>query len=118
MSPPEGVQPLKLARLRKLEPALQGPAHAWLLPGEGQLDAVAMMMALHDDSPGAQWHWSRPVRCVEENGTLHFADGGQAAFDAVIDTRGVGAQASRQSACASASPVFDVRGVRGEVIWL
>lgn len=118
LSPPEGVQPLELARLHELEPALQGPAHAWLLPGEGQLDAVAMMMALHDDSPGAQWHWSRPVRCVEENGTLHFADGGQAAFDAVIDTRGVGAQASRQGACASASPVFDVRGVRGEVIWL
>ncbi|NZA03356.1 FAD-dependent oxidoreductase [Ottowia beijingensis] len=35
-SPREGVQPLDLAALRALEPSVQGPAHAWLLPGEGR----------------------------------------------------------------------------------
>ena len=109
-SPPEGVQALDAAALRALEPAVQGPAHAWLLPGEGQLDSVAMMAALHAGAHGVDWHWATQVVGVdggERGGTLRLADGRTLAFDVVVDVRGVGA-----------SPELPVRGVRGEVIWL
>jgi len=110
LSPPEGAQPLDMAALRTLEPAVQGPAHAWLLPGEGQVDTVAMMAALHADAPGVDWHWRSPVLALqagERGGALQLKDGRLLAFDRVIDVRGVGAK-----------PDLAVRGVRGEVAWL
>ena len=110
LSPAEGVQPLDPAALRALEPAVQGPAQAWLLPGEGQIDTVATLNALHAAAEGVQWNWRQPVRAVEAGeggGTLALADGRLLAFDAVIDVRGTGAR-----------PQLDVRGVRGEVAWL
>ena len=110
LSPPEGVQALDLPTLRTLEPAIQGPALAWLLPGEAQVDTVAMMAALHDDAPGVDWHWRAPVlaaRAGGHGGVLQMGDGRLLAFDRVIDVRGVGAK-----------PELPVRGVRGEVAWL
>ena len=110
LSPAEGVQPLESAALQALEPAVQGPAQAWLLPGEGQIDTGAMMGALHAAATGAQWHWRQTVQAVDAGaagGTLALADGRVLAFDAVIDVRGVGAR-----------PQVPVRGVRGEVITL
>jgi len=109
-SPTEGVQPLDAAALRALEPAVQGPSHAWLLPGEGQIDTVATLRALYAGTGGAAWHWGTQVLAVQggaRGGTLHLADGRVLAFDAVVDVRGVGAK-----------PALPVRGVRGEVIWL
>ena len=109
-SPADGVQPLDAAALRALEPAVQGPAQAWLLPGEGQIDTVATMQALLDGAPGVAWHWRTPVLAVqagEGGGTLALADGRTLAFDAVVDVRGVGAK-----------PTWPVRGVRGELAWL
>ena len=90
-SPREGVQPLDLAALRALEPSVQGPAHAWLLPGEGQIDTVAAMAALHDGAKDVDWHWGTRVLAVdggEGGGTLRLADGRVLAFDVVIDVRG------------------------------
>ena len=110
LSPPEGVQALDLPTLRTLEPAIQGPALAWLLPGEAQVDTVAMMAALHADAPGVDWHWRAPVLALQagaRGGALQLADGRLLAFDRVIDVRGVGAK-----------PELPVRGVRGEVAWL
>ena len=107
---PAGEQPLSLAELRALEPTIQGPAHAWLLPGEGHIDTVATMNALHAGAPGVAWHWSAPVRTLHggaAGGTLGLADGRTLAFDVVIDVRGAGAR-----------PELPVRGVRGEVVWL
>jgi glycine oxidase len=118
LSPAEGVQPLDSAALHALEPAVQGPPQAWLLPGEGQIDTGATMLGLHGAAPGVEWHWQQPVSAVdasERGGTLTLADGRALAFDAVIDVRGVGA---RQASPGQASPVFAVRGVRGEVITL
>ncbi len=93
-------------RLAQLEPALQGAAHAWLLPGEAQIDSVAAMQALHDEAPGVHWYWQRPVR--EANaGELAFHDGPSLRFDLVFDVRGTGAK-----------PAVPVRGVRGEMVWL
>ncbi|MCA0311195.1 MAG: FAD-dependent oxidoreductase [Proteobacteria bacterium] len=107
---PAGEQPLSPAELRALEPTIQGPAHAWLLPGEGHIDTVATMNALHAGAPGVAWHWGAPVRTLhggEAGGTLGLADGRTLAFDVVIDVRGAGAR-----------PELPVRGVRGEVVWL
>jgi glycine oxidase len=109
-SPYVDVEPLDASALRALEPAIQGPAHAWLLPGEGQIDTVAMMLALHRDAPSVQWHWRTPVTAVQrqgQGGALQLADGRTLAFDRVIDARGVGAKSD-----------LNVRGVRGEVVWL
>jgi glycine oxidase len=109
-SPAEGVQTLDAQALREMEPSIQGPAHAWLLPGEGFVDTVAMMNALYSGADGADWHWGQRVLAVEAGeggGTLRLADGRVLAFDAVIDVRGIGAK-----------PELPVRGVRGEVIWL
>jgi glycine oxidase len=109
-SPAEGVQPLDPAALRALEPSVQGPAHAWLLPGEGQIDTVATLLALHGASSAVDWHWATRVMAVQAGAggaTLALADGRVLGFDVVIDVRGAGAR-----------PELPVRGVRGEVVWL
>ena len=95
LSPPEGAQPLDAAALRALEPAIQGPSHAWLLPGEGFIDTVAIMAALYSGAAGADWHWGQRVMAVEAGeggGTLRLANGRVLAFDAVMDVRGAGAK--------------------------
>jgi glycine oxidase len=101
------IQPLSLAQLRQLEPGIQGPALAWLLPGEGQLHTRQAMVALADAGQrlGVQWHWGVHVDGLQPQ-TLHSANGTRQ-FDWVFDARGVGAR-----------PELAVRGVRGEVLWL
>lgn len=97
-------QPLAPADLRALEPSVQGPAHAWLLPHEGRIHTVQAMQALAG-VPGVQWHWNRTVTACEP-GLLRLDDGEQR-FDRVFDVRGTGAR-----------PQLPVRGVRGEIFWL
>ncbi len=90
------IEPLSMQALRELEPSIQGPAQAWLLPGEGHIDTVATMLALQATAPGVRWHWGAPVAGVQADegaGVLHLADGRVLTFDAVIDVRGVGAKA-------------------------
>lgn len=99
-------QPLDAAALAALEPALHGVAQAWHLPGEGRVDTVATLRALHDDAPGVRWHWGRPVDTVEPGRLVH-AGGDARRFDLAIDVRGTGAR-----------PPWPVRGVRGEIVWL
>jgi glycine oxidase len=100
------AEPITLARLAELEPALQGAAHAWLLPQEGQIDPVAALLALHAEAPAVRWHWNQPVRGVEP-GALVLDDGSRQRFDLVFDVRGTGSR-----------PDLPVRGVRGETVWL
>jgi glycine oxidase len=99
-------QPLDAAALSALEPALFGAAHAWLLPGEGQIDAPAVMAALHEDATGACWRWQSRVTELAP-GALHLDGLGWQRFDTVFDVRGAGAR-----------PALPVRGVRGETVWL
>ena len=99
-------QAITRAQLAQLEPSLHGAAHAWLLPDEGQIDPVAALRALQAEAPGVQWHWNRTVASVTP-GTLVLADGTQHRFDLVFDVRGTGAR-----------PQLQVRGVRGETVWL
>ena len=94
-------QALDAVALGELEPALQGASHAWLLPGEAQIDTVHTMVALQAEAPGVTWHWQQPVRDLQP-GRLLLAGGDTRRFDVAIDARGLGAR--------SALPV---RGERG-----
>src|SRR5690606_13642434 len=102
-------QPLDAAVLHELEPDLHsslGPLHAWLLPGEGHLDPIATLQALHQDAPAVQWVWGQQVARLQA-GALHSAEQVHGPFDWVIDARGHGAQGD-----------LAVRGVRGETVCL
>ena len=100
------AQALSVADLATLEPALQGASHAWLLPGEGQIDPVAALLALQAEAAGVEWHWNRKVTAADP-GALILEDGSRRPFDIVFDVRGTGSK-----------PEVPVRGVRGEVVWL
>lgn len=103
-------------RLRSLEPALQA-AHAWLLPGEAQIDPVATLQALARDARGVQWHWRCHVSHVAPGG-LHLDDGCTARFDLVFDVRGVGARPLAETSTKDRGFTPRIRGVRGETVWL
>jgi glycine oxidase len=96
---------LEAGTLRELEPAVRGPAHAWLLPHEGRIHTVQAMQALAAGATAAYWHWGETVQSADP-GALRTARGEQR-FDHVVDVRGTGAR-----------PQLPVRGVRGEIFWL
>jgi glycine oxidase len=100
------AQALTAQQLTEIEPALHGAAHAWLLPGEGQIDPVGAMRALHANAAGVTWHWNSTVREVAPE-RLVLEDGSSHPFGLVFDVRGTGAR-----------PDLPVRGVRGETVWL
>jgi glycine oxidase len=113
---------LPVADLRKLEPAIHGCAHAWMLPGEGQIHTVQAMTALHQAAAqqGAQWHWGECVERVSA-GALHTMTSERRhdyAFDWVFDVRGTGARSAEASQHDDADVTHQVRGVRGEIFWL
>lgn len=104
-NPALAPRPLAAPALRELEPAVNGPAHAWLLPDEGRIHTVQAMQALAAGADGVAWHWGRSVHAAEPG--LLRADDGEHRFDRVFDVRGTGAR-----------PQLPVRGVRGEIFWL
>lgn len=101
-----GPQALSADQLAEMEPAIHGPAHAWLLPGEAQIDPVGTMAALHADAGSATWRWGCRVLGLQAS-TVQLDGGAEHRFDWVFDVRGVGA-----------CPEMPVRGVRGETVWL
>lgn len=110
-------QPLALAQLRTLEPAVQGPAHAWLLPCEGRIHNVQAMGALAAGATahGARWHWGVAATRVE---AYRIATAqAEHRFDQVFDVRGTGArEAGIRGEHSEITP--RIRGVRGEIFWL
>jgi glycine oxidase len=100
-------QPLTMDALRALEPSIQGPALAWMLPSEGQIHPIQALQALAAQGTlqGVQWHWGSTVTAADA-GAIHASEA-QHRFDHVFDVRGVGSK-----------PALPVRGVRGEVFWL
>lgn len=100
---PPAYEPQRLSptELRELEPCVQGPAHAWLLRGEGRIHTVQAMQALVASAAGVRWHWNTPVRKVDAGAIDALR------FDHVFDVRGLGAR-----------PRLPLRGVRGEIFWL
>ena len=130
-APPQfAPQALAMPELRELEPSIHGCAHAWMLPGEGQIHTVQAMAALWDAATqhGAQWHWGESVQRVSP-GVLHTAQG-EHRFDWVFDVRGTGARPSAALHQGEDSGFTSqvrgnqfgftpqVRGVRGEIFWL
>lgn len=128
-----GVQKLSAAQLAALEPALAGAAQSWLLGGEGMIDTVATMLAMHAAASGVEWHWgSSCVTDISTSGQISLQDGCTHSFDIAIDVRGVGAQSSapamRGEDAQNGTPPIrgedaqnstpPIRGVRGETIWL
>ena len=115
-----GVQKLSAAQLAALEPALAGAAQSWLLGGEGMIDTVATMLAMHAAASGVEWHWGSRVTDISTSGQISLQDGSTHSFDMAIDVRGVGAHSSepaiRDESAKNCTP--PIRGVRGETIWL
>ncbi len=109
-------QVIDAAGLRELEPAIHGAAHAWLLPNEGHIHTVQAMTALAHTATaaGADWHWGMAVQRLAA-GEIHTA-GKVHHFDSVFDVRGTGARPAPGSDEMGIGR--DVRGVRGEIIWL
>ncbi|MFT4190177.1 MAG: FAD-dependent oxidoreductase [Comamonas sp.] len=123
------IQRIDLAELRRLEPAIQGPTQAWLLPGEGQLHTRQALEALADAASrlGVQWRWGETVARLRPHALL--AASGEHAFDWVFDARGLGARPEQalRGEDLSLTPQLrgedlsftpQLRGVRGEVLWL
>jgi glycine oxidase len=103
-------QPLDRAALAALEPALAPGLHAWLLPDEGQLMPRRLLEALATQAPRVTWRWGSRVNHVAP-GRLQLDSGDAMTVDLAIDVRGVGAQTQQLRQ-------MEIRGVRGEVIWL
>ena len=124
---PQGMpqpEPLDAMALRSLEPALHDIAHAWLLPGEGQIDPPATLRALHEQASqaGARWHWQGRVRRACAHQLWLEGEAAPHAFDLVCDVRGLGAREEAGTAAAgdggTLQPLPPLRGVRGETAWL
>jgi glycine oxidase len=102
------------AELARLEPSVHGPTHAWLLEGEGQIHTVQAMHALAEAATrqGTSWRWNEAARQLRPG---HIDDH---PFDTVFDVRGVGARPHAAVSGAHLGFTPQVRGVRGEIIWL
>ena len=100
---------LNQQQLTPLEPELSDrfteatylPQEAWLCP-QKTLQVLAKRLLDH----GVQWHPNCLIECVEPG--VISTGAGKHHFDAVIDCRGLGAKPQWQ----------ELRGVRGELIWL
>ncbi|HSV48651.1 MAG TPA: FAD-dependent oxidoreductase, partial [Ramlibacter sp.] len=112
-------QALDAAQLRALEPAVHGPAQAWLLPCEGRIHTVQAMAALAEAATvrGARWHWGQAVDAVEP-GALLLRGAGQRRYDWTFDVRGTGARPQQPARGEHHGFTPQVRGVRGEIFWL
>ncbi|WP_457393076.1 FAD-dependent oxidoreductase [Roseateles sp. P5_E1] len=103
----EGPEPLDRVALQALEPALAPDLKAWLLPGEGQLLPRELLAALAEQAADVDWLWGRRAVTVQPH-RVELDDGRRLDADLVIDTRGLGARPD----------LPDLRGVRGEILWL
>jgi len=100
-------QALSSEALRSAEPAIHTSGSAWLLPHEGQIDAVQAMTAMTvvATTLGVTWLWNESVTSLSQGVIKTTKQDFQ--FDWVFDVRGTGAK-----------PDLQVRGVRGEIFWL
>ncbi|NDV13724.1 FAD-dependent oxidoreductase [Crenobacter caeni] len=95
---------LNTQALAALEPSLAPGLNGWRLAGEGQVFPQRVLPALAEACP-ASWRWGERVESVGP-GCVLTVSGERCACDLAIDARGVGAA------------LANLRGVRGEVLWL
>jgi len=103
------IQLLDRRELTVLEPDLEQHAKAFFIPQEGQVDAQRFMKASSDyllKHANVTWHHETKVNEVAK-GRISYGANVQL-FDWVFDARGLGAK----------EQVENLRGVRGEVLWL
>jgi len=103
------IKLLDQKELTALEPDLSQHAKAFFIPQEGQVDAQRFMKASSDyllAHANVTWYQEQKVTDVSEDGIE--VKGKLNTFDWVFDARGLGANAQ----------IENLRGVRGEVIWL
>jgi glycine oxidase len=106
----DAVHRLDRNGLSELEPELAGRFDGGLyLEDEGTLDNRELLVALEVaiEKRGGQWHAPVAVELVE-SGALVLQDGERIACDLAVDARGFGAKVQMN----------DLRGVRGEVLWV
>ena len=105
----ERIDTLDRDGIAALEPQLDRHSRGFYLPTEGLVDAqrfIAFSVTYFDRQPNVHFREYTPVDRIEP-GIVHTAKGAET-FDWVFDTRGIGAQ----------EHFTDLRGVRGEVIWV
>lgn len=91
--PIDEAVPLSPAQLARLEPRIGRREDAWLVTDEAVVDAPATLRALHRLGTGVQWHWGCEALAVEPGAlALSGSRRGWRHFDAVFDSRGVGAR--------------------------
>lgn len=98
------IQPLDARGIAEYEPDLGHHQKGFYIPQEGVVDAQRFMEASYrylSNNPAIKWHEKISVR--DEELAKYQKD-----YDLVIDSRGTGAKDS----------LSQLRGVRGEVLWL
>jgi len=103
------IEMLDSVALGDLEPELEQHRKAFFIQDEGYVDAqrfMAFSTNYFDRRPNIAWREFSQVEKLEAN-TVHV-NGKKEVFDWVFDARGLGAKEHFE----------DLRGVRGEVIWL
>lgn len=102
------IQHLSKVQVQALEPELRVNNSVFHLTAEGQISNTDLLPALADEllKRDVVWYTHKPVTTLKA-GTI-ICDQARYSFDMVFDCRGLGAKADYP----------DLRGVRGELIWL
>jgi glycine oxidase len=103
------IRLLNAQELREIEPELSNHTQSFYLKDEGQVDSqrfIAFSTTYLDSMPNISWRENSFVDKIEPNRV--YIDGKVEEFDWVFDSRGLGAK----------EHFSDLRGVRGEVIWV
>ncbi len=103
------IEQIDSQALAKLEPDLAQHQHSFYLKDEGHVDSqrfMAFSTNYFDTQPNLTWREFTEVEKLEPK-TIYI-DGKTESFDWVFDSRGLGAKEHFK----------DLRGVRGEVIWV
>ncbi len=104
------IKLLNSLEIAKIEPQLDIHSQAFYLKEEGHLDSqrfIAFSTTYFDSIEDIKWREYTPVKRLEPN-RVFLESGEVEEFDWVFDTRGLGAKEHFR----------DLRGVRGEVIWV
>lgn len=110
-------EPLDAESIALLEPALAWSGPAWRLAGEAQIHPAATLRLLFSSaSSSVHWHWGQPIQAVLP-GRLIGPSAAPRQFDMTIDVRGLGARSGAEST-GTKTDLAQLRGVRGEAVWL